>query len=491
MASTYKPTYTKDGTKRQTARYHVRFRDHLNTRRRVPALTDKRVSDKLGEKLDALVGAVRAGGGLAEHREWIDGLPDGLRDSLAEWGLLPGTMRSLAAPLTEHVDGYRTFMLARNATDAHADLRRARVLDVFKGCGFQGWRDINAEKIEQWLADERQAGRLKMRTSNHYVTAVRAFCTWMVDQGRAASSPVSRLARVTVTDQQSFGVFTVEQVEQLVRHCHQATDVWGHQQRKPRSGTPRADMTRFSTGPERAFIYRLAVETAMRANTIRGLTVGQVRLDRDENGRVAGGVIKTSVGQQKNRKSHDVPVRRSFAQLLEQQTRGKAPAMRLVDLPLHAAEMLRADLFNAQVPLVDADELPLKFHSFRATCATWLGEAGLDAAGIAAVTGHLTRTMVDHYTHRTKRLGREAIEQLPELRMTGTDELAQILPNRAPNSASACTSMPLDGTINPGGVAERSNAPVLKTGRPSGVSRVRIPPPPLFHQTTLVPPIAR
>ena len=31
-----------------------------------------------------------------------------------------------------------------------------------------------------------------------------------------------------------------------------------------------------------------------------------------------------------------------------------------------------------------------------------------------------------------------------------------------------------------GGVAERLNAPVLKTGIPFGVSRVRIPPPPLF-----------
>ena len=335
-------------------------------------------------------------------------------------GLLPGAMQYRAAPLAQHVEDYRAFMLARNASDAHVDLRRARVMDLFKGCGFHSWRDIKAAKIEQWLAAERRAGRLKMQTSNHYVTAVRAFCTWMVDQDRAASSPASRLAKVTVTDQQGFGVFTVEQVEQLLRHCQQATDVWGYRQRKPRSGKPRADITRFSTGPQRGFVYRLAAETAMRANTIRGLTVGQVRFDRDENGIVVGGVIRTSVGQQKNRKSHDVPLRCSFAQLLEQQIGGKAPAMRLVDLPLHAAEMLRADLFNAKLPMVDADDLPLKFHSFRATCATWLGEAGLDAAGIAAVTGHLTRSMVDHYTHRTKRLGREAIEQLPELLMTGT-----------------------------------------------------------------------
>jgi len=417
----YKPTYTKNGKSRQSGRWHVRFRDHLNTRRRVPAFTDKRVSMKLGEKLEALVGAVRAGGDLAELRSWIETLPDDLRDRLAEWGLLPRAMLSLAVPLPRHVDDYRVFMLARNASDAHADLRRTRVLDVFDACGFARWRDIDSESIERWLAGERQAGRLKMRTSNHYVTAVRAFCGWMADQGRAASSPVSRLAKVTVTDQVSYGAFTVEQVQQLLQHCEQATDVWGFTQRKPQSGKRRTNLTRFLTGPQRAFTYRLVVETAMRAETVRQLTVGQVRLERDETGTVTGGVIKTTVGQQKNRKGHDVPVRCSLAVLLEEQIGGKAPAMRLVDLPLYAAEMLRADLFNAKLPMVDEDGLPLKFHSFRATCATWLGEAGLDAAGIAAVTGHLTRSMVDHYTHRTKRLGRQAVEQLPELRMTGTD----------------------------------------------------------------------
>ena len=37
-----------------------------------------------------------------------------------------------------------------------------------------------------------------------------------------------------------------------------------------------------------------------------------------------------------------------------------------------------------------------------------------------------------------------------------------------------------EALITLGGVAERLNAPVLKTGIPFGVSRVRIPPPPLF-----------
>ena len=91
--------------------------------------------------------------------------------------------------------------------------------------------------------------------------------------------------------------------------------------------------------------------------------------------------------------------------------------MKPFELPKYAALMLRNDLHNAGLPLIDEDRLPLRFHSFRATCATWLGEAGLGATEIAAVTGPLTRSMVDHYTHASKRAGRRAIECLPELRV--------------------------------------------------------------------------
>ncbi len=100
--------------------------------------------------------------------------------------------------------------------------------------------------------------------------------------------------------------------------------------------------------------------------------------------------------------------------------------------------MLRQDLFNDGLPLVDEDGRPLRFHSFRPTCATWLGEAGLSAMDIAAITGHQSRAMVDHYTHATRRAGRKAIEALPELAMlrpTGTD------------GADPCASLAQEGSV--------------------------------------------
>ena len=79
-----KPTYTTNGKTRHSGRWHVRFRDHLNTRRRVPAFTDKRVSEKLGEKLVLLAARVKAGEPLGDLAAWVDGLPDSPRDHLIE-----------------------------------------------------------------------------------------------------------------------------------------------------------------------------------------------------------------------------------------------------------------------------------------------------------------------------------------------------------------------------------------------------------------------
>ena len=81
------------------------------------------------------------------------------------------------------------------------------------------------------------------------------------------------------------------------------------------------------------------------------------------------GTVRTSVGQQKNRRAHDVPLRRDLAAMLAEQIVGKPPAVRVFDFPRVPADMLRYDMLGAGIPLIDEDELPLRFHSFRATCA--------------------------------------------------------------------------------------------------------------------------
>lgn len=492
----FKPTYKTNGQDepRPGPRWYVAFRDHRGVRRRVVAFTDKAASTEFGRKVEKLVALVGAGERPdSELARWIETMPPDVRGKLTEWDVLERTS-SLVSPLLErdkarrviggHVHDYHAALIAKGRTKAYADLRRARVANTLDGCGFAHWRDIRAGVVESWLADERQAGRMKQRTSNHYVTALKGFCAWMVEDRRAATSRVDGLEALgSITDEERYGVFTIDQVRKLLTYCNGATDVWGVNQRRPRPPEAPNGATRFMTGPQRATVYRFAVETALRADVIRHLTMDQIRFERDRAGQVVGGVVRTSVGQQKNRRAHDVPLRRRFASELADHLTGKAGAVRPFDLPKFAAEMLRQDLFNARVPLVDEDGLPLRFHSFRPTCATWLGEAGLSATDIASITGHQTRAMVDHYTHATRRAGRKAIEALPELvslRATGTDDAGICAPlvHEVSSADHSCPTMSAPDMIKAGGVAERLKAPVLKTGRPVRVSWVRIPPPP-------------
>ena len=68
------------------------------------------------------------------------------------------------------------------------------------------------------------------------------------------------------------------------------------------------------------------------------------------------------------------------------------------------------------------EEPPREIRKGDRVTMIWLGEAGLNAKQIAAVTGHQSRAMVDHYTHDTKKTAQKAVESLPELRATGTDD---------------------------------------------------------------------
>ena len=123
--------------------------------------------------------------------------------------------------------------------------------------------------------------------------------------------------------------------KRLLRHCGRTADVWGYKQREPsQRARRREDLKRFMTGRDRAFVYRLAVETALRAGVLRSLTVDQVRFERDEHQQITGATIRTSVGQQKNRRPHDVPVQKSFAVELERQVAGKAPSALVSPKPM-------------------------------------------------------------------------------------------------------------------------------------------------------------
>ncbi len=393
----FKPTYKVNGRPRTSPRWHVGFTDHLDVRRSIAATTDKAASEQFGRNIERLVAFARVKARPdRDLSRWLEGLTVKLRDKFASWGLLDEAASALSRPLVEHVDDLRAALLAKGRTPEHAQLCRTRLLELFDGCGFAYWRDLNVSRVERWLAERRRTGT-KMRTSNHYVTVIKGFCAWMVAVGRAASSPLGRLTGVTVTDEESYGAFTVNQVRTLLQVTF--------------TGPRRGDMT----GPERCLLYRFAVETALRANEVRTLTRSSFKLDDDPP------AVRVRARDAKSRREAEVPLRASLVAELRDHLAGKLPTADTFTVSRTIAAVLRADLIAAGLPTVDEDGRKLVFPSFRHTTGSWLSAEGVPLKVVQRVLRHSTfKLTADRYTHVERRAVAEALSKLPELRATGT-----------------------------------------------------------------------
>ena len=403
--------------------------------RRVVAFTDQQQSETLGSKLEGLAATlINDDRPDKETKVWLEGLPDELRVKLLAWGMLDGKTATLAKPLTEHVDDYHASLLDLDRSEDHANLVKSRVLKILAGCGFTYWKDLDRGKVESWLKRERDGG-MKQQTNRHYVRNLKAFCRWVVDEGRAAESPVATLTPVPVIDETVPGVFTVEQIQTLL-----TTTYTGRRRGR-------------ATGRDRAMLYKVAVETALRANELRTLTRSSFKLDADPPT-----VTIEARNSRKSNKRKMIPLRPELVGELRDYLANKVPAARVLIVPTQTAKMLRADLVVAGVPTVDADGNKLVFHSLRHSAATWLDENGVPLKVVQAILGHSTFKLTsDRYTHtRTKRVA-EAIANMPTLRLraTGTDGDDGACAQHARQAAAHCRDLPDSALV--------SAAPTLTT----------------------------
>ena len=66
-----------------------------------------------------------------------------------------------------------------------------------------------------------------------------------------------------------------------------------------------------------------------------------------------------------------------------------------------------------------------RFHDVRHTSITELAEAGAPDATLMAIAGHMTRRMLEHYSHVRMQAKREAVEKLSSGLMSGVSESAE------------------------------------------------------------------
>ena len=94
-----------------------------------------------------------------------------------------------------HLAGFREHLEAKGSTTQHVALSVQRILTVFQKCGFKLLPEIAGGRVLTWLKDRRQAG-LSPASSNHYLTAMKAFGNWLLKDRRSPENPFVHLSRV-------------------------------------------------------------------------------------------------------------------------------------------------------------------------------------------------------------------------------------------------------------------------------------------------------
>jgi integrase len=455
----FKPTYTdRTGKQRPAAKWYVQFSDQKGTLRRLPAFTSKAASEEMGRNLVKLVEYHNGTGGQTDPTltRWLAGLPDRTRDKLVSIGLLDAQRVAVSKPLADHLDDWAEALRAKGNSAIHVDVVTARARRVTDGCGFKFHADISASRVLAFLsglrADQDEKRGISAQTFNFYLQAIKQFCKWMVKDRRAAESPVMHLSGLNVkTDRRrDRRALTVDELRSLLKATARG---------RTRSGL---------SGPVRALLYRVALETGLRANELRTLT----RTSFDLDGPAPTVTVEASYS--KHRRQDTLPLRPELAADLRQHLARlppEAPAFRLPKERKTAAAIFRADVEAAGIAYRDDAGRVADFHALRHTFISNLARGGVHPKVAQALARHSTITLtMDRYTHSLMGEQADALAVLPDLtgpdveaiRATGTEGAAD-----QPARLSYCLSSKqrfreiLGGADRlPGGSAVESQSPV-------------------------------
>ena len=385
MASIFRQSYTvkdKSGKRirKKSKFWYIDFKAADGIRKRIKGFKDKQATTQLAAELERKAELAQAGiiDRYAEHRK---------------------------KPLMEHMEDFYQALLAKGRTTKHAQQTRYRLEQILHGCKFTVWGDIVASRVQQVLANLRSGGDgISIQTSNYYLQAIKQFCRWMVQDGRAPESPVAHLAKLNASKDR--------------RHERRSLEL---EEIRLLLATTAAGPKRFGmTGCERALLYRLAAESGLRANELRSLKVSSFDFKNF--------TLTVRVGDTKNRKLAVLPLKRETAAELREFFQGKMPTTKAFGgtykrLTLKTADMLKADLADAGIPYVDNGGRYADFHSLRHTTGSLLAATGVHPKVAQSIMRHcdINLTML-RYTHTLRGQESRAIEGLPDLRSPSEGE---------------------------------------------------------------------
>ncbi len=319
----------------------------------------------------------------------------GLVDVMAE-----RIAKEAALPVEHHTESYKNKLRAAGRTKEHIDRTASHITEFATFACCTCVRDFAADDANRWAASLKDGG-LAARTIQARLASIKGFATWLFHHDKLPRDP---FASVTKPDPAS----DRKRERRMLR-----PDEWPWLM----SATIRGETFKGCPAEDRQLVYRLAVQTGLRAGEIRSLGRGNFFLESKRP------YVTVKSANTKNRNvAHQyideglaADLARHFASTT---TKAKAFALPRAD---EMADMLRADLNIARRMWLDTAETDderanrqestflsptneagesLDFHALRHTCGGWLAMRGVQPKVIQSVMRHSSITLtLDTYGH--------------------------------------------------------------------------------------------
>ncbi len=414
----------KTGKQTKSKNHYIDFYDQYRRRHNLAAFSERRESLALADKIESLVSCQVSGQQPGpEMQQWIDKLPNRFKTKFSKWGLLEGCRVAATKTLLSHLGDWRAFLIHQGRTVKQADQQYTRVKRAFTEAKFEYWHQIHASKLLNTINAMRKLQRtgqgyidtgkaISPRTKQHHLKACKQFASWMLKDGQATTNPLLYLTTdIPVETQNPRRALTQDEIQVLLNYTEKAISI--------------GDMT----GRERALVYRLAMETGLRANELRSLK----RLSFSKTDMT----VKVEAKYTKNRKEAIQPVKPATMEAILQYLILRVPNARAFRLPnnnlskffkrdIEAArdEWIQAVINDPKEYLrrIESDFLKLKtkagkldFHALRHTFGSLLAASGVHPKTAQKLMRHsdINLTM-NIYTHVQESETQAAVDKLPD-----------------------------------------------------------------------------
>jgi len=277
--------------------FYITYQVRPGQRRTVKGCKDRAATDALARKLEADA-MLRARGVI-----------DTAVEKLSQWE---------AMPLEDHLKAFEVRMRGKGSTEGHVKRTLSFIHDFMETCGFTTPSNLDATKVADYILDLRRGNEkenrkpLSARTINARLTALKSLTRWLFREGRMRTDPMMQVGKLNVRTDRRHERRTLddEEIARLIQAAQRGPDVLG------------------ISGPDRAMLYRLAVETGLRAAELASLTSESLDLaDLDKAS------VKVAAAYSKHRRDDIVPVRRDLAEILVAFLKGRPAGVRLFAVP--------------------------------------------------------------------------------------------------------------------------------------------------------------